>query len=170
MLGEGHVQVYHGVNMEIRSQLVGVHSLLQPCGSQGWKSGPPGQQQVSTQWATVTATYIPNSNELFQSFCSAVSSDISFSNHWLWVSRVGILLFKWILDKATKKKKNWPTLAQSVPRLVARSSRPFTYLFLMHRMLPFLLSFGKNTLMVVFSPLPALSSCMAALVVNINKN
>lgn len=33
--------------VEIRSQLVGVGSLLQPCGSQGSKSGPQDHQQVS---------------------------------------------------------------------------------------------------------------------------
>lgn len=38
------------------------------------------------------------------------------------------------------------------------------------RMFPFLSSFGKNTLKFVFFPFTALSSCMAALVVNSNKN
>lgn len=41
------MQVHHSAHVEIRSQLVGAGSLLQPRGLQGSKSGPQGQQQVS---------------------------------------------------------------------------------------------------------------------------
>lgn len=79
VLGEGRVQVHHSAHVEIRSQFVGAGSLLQPRGLQGSKSGPQGQQQVIfTQWATGTATYIPNSKERFQSFYNIVSSNSLF--------------------------------------------------------------------------------------------